>query len=251
MAAEPINQFRDVARVYDSLMAPVPYRHWVDYVERLWERFGVRPRRVLDLACGTGNVASELLRRGYEVDGVDASEAMLRQARRKARGRIGFYHQDARHLDLPRCYDACVCLFDSLNYLLEWDDLVQACAGVRRHLEPGGTFVFDMNAIRALADGMFNQQGFGRDRRLYYLWRSQWDPATRRCQIDMQFHHQTRRGTQVYYERHVQRGYTLTEILTALSAGGLEGLAAFEAFTFDPPTARTDRYYFVARRPAG
>src|SRR3712207_7668798 len=48
--------------VYDSLMAVVPYRHWVDYVERLWERFESSPTTVLDLACGTGNVTLELAR---------------------------------------------------------------------------------------------------------------------------------------------------------------------------------------------
>src|SRR5436189_2679035 len=77
------SQFTDVAEVYDSLMAVVPYRHWVDYVERIWDHFATSPTTVLDLACGTGNVTLELARRGYQVTGVDNSEAMLRQARVK------------------------------------------------------------------------------------------------------------------------------------------------------------------------
>src|SRR4029077_11853829 len=115
------SQFTDVAEVYDSLMSVVPYRHWVDYVERIWERFEASPTSVLDLACGTGNVTLELARRGYRATGVDNSEAMLRQARTKPAGHARFLLQDARHLDLPVRFDACVCLFDSLNYLLTPD----------------------------------------------------------------------------------------------------------------------------------
>src|SRR5260370_20555519 len=94
------SQFTDVAAVYDSLMAVVPYRHWIDYVERIWGEFESSPSTVLDLACGTGNVTLELERRGYRVTGVDNSEAMLRQARAKPAQHARLLLQDARHLDL-------------------------------------------------------------------------------------------------------------------------------------------------------
>src|SRR4051812_25981468 len=77
------HQFLDVAEVYDSLMAGVPYPYWVTYVEEVWDRFDFEPRTVLDLACGTGNVTVELMKRGYRVTGVDYSETMLREARKK------------------------------------------------------------------------------------------------------------------------------------------------------------------------
>src|SRR5438034_6566616 len=83
MATPAPSQFTDVAEVYDSLMAVVPYRHWVNYAERIWERFECSPTTVLDLACGTGNVTLELERRGYQATGVDNSAAMIRQAQAK------------------------------------------------------------------------------------------------------------------------------------------------------------------------
>src|SRR5712692_2760779 len=126
----PPSQFTDVAEVYDSLMAVVPYRHWVDYIKRIWGEFDCSPTTVLDLACGTGNVTLELERRGYQVTGVDNSEAMLRQARTKPARQARFFLQDARHLDLPERFDACVSLFDSLNYLLTPEELGAAFARV-------------------------------------------------------------------------------------------------------------------------
>jgi SAM-dependent methyltransferase len=248
MASGPDNQFTDVAAVYDQLMAVVPYRYWVDYVEQLWERFGAAPRSVLDLACGTGNVLLELGRRGYGVAGADSSATMLREARRKVGAAAPLFRQDMRELVLERTFDAAVCLFDSLNYLLEDGDLERAFRAVGRHLAAGGLLVFDMNSIRALEEGMFNQQDGGRDPSLRFLWRSRYDPATRRCTVDMEYTTQTPEGSRLFREIHVQRGYPLAEITTALQTAGLEVLAAYDSFTFDPPTPRSDRYHFVARR---
>jgi len=247
------SQFTDVAEVYDSLMSVVPYRHWVDYVERIWERFEASPTAVLDLACGTGNVTLELARRGYWATGVDNSEAMLRQARVKphpvgARP-VPFLLQDARALDLPERFDACVSLFDSLNYVLTPDELGAVFAGVARHLQPRGLLVFDVNTVRALERGMFTQQGFGADPSLSYAWKSEYDPATRLCRIAMRFQVQTPTGTREFHETHVQRGYPLADISALLEGAGMELLGIYQGFGFRPATERSDRAYIVARRP--
>jgi SAM-dependent methyltransferase len=247
------SQFTDVAEVYDSLMAVVPYRLWVDYLERIWEQFDASPSTVLDLACGTGNVTLELARRGYEVTGVDNSEAMLRQARGKpfptgARP-VPFLQQDARALSLPERFDACVSLFDSLNYILTSEELGAAFAGVAQHLAPRGLFVFDVNTVRALERGMFTQQGFGEDPSLSYVWKSEYEPATRLCRIAMRFQVHTPTGTREFHETHVQRGYPLADLRALLEGAGLEVLGIYQGFGFRPATERSDRAYIVARRP--
>src|SRR5215217_4990731 len=53
-----------------------------------WRRFlvsRVEGKRVLDVACGTGAVTEELVRRGHEVVGLDQNEGMLAVARRRGR----------------------------------------------------------------------------------------------------------------------------------------------------------------------
>lgn len=250
MANPPTNQFTDVAEVYDSLMSVVPYPWWVLYVKNLWTQFGLRPRRVLDLACGTGSVLSELLKHGYEAEGADYSETMLRVARRKLPRATPLWHQDARSLEIPGSpFDACVCLFDSLNYVLDLSDLEDAFRGVYRHLAPGGSFIFDMNAIRALEAGMFDQKGTGADDSLEFEWHSAWDRRSRLCTISMEFRVREVGGTRVFHEKHMQRGYTAPEITHGLEAAGFELLALYEAFTTRAPGPKTDRYHIVAQRP--
>ena len=106
---------------------------------------GLRPRVIVDLACGTGNTAIPWARaRGRTVIGVDRSEAMLRVARRKSR-RVRWVKQDLTRLALDVTADAVTCHFDALNHVLEADDLASIFERTARHLRPGGVFLFDLN----------------------------------------------------------------------------------------------------------
>lgn len=110
------------AEVYDQVMADVPYGLWLRYIKGIWANFACSPRTVLDLACGTGNLSLLLARDDYEVVGVDASSSMLEVARRKfaAEGfKSDFRLGDMKDFQLDVPVDAAICVFDSLNYLLE------------------------------------------------------------------------------------------------------------------------------------
>src|SRR4028118_1866812 len=79
-----MSQFQELAPHYDELMHSVPYDAWAKYVELLWSIVGHKPRRVLDCACGTGNLTFEFARQGLYVAGVDLSAPMIDIARQKA-----------------------------------------------------------------------------------------------------------------------------------------------------------------------
>jgi ubiquinone/menaquinone biosynthesis C-methylase UbiE len=241
-------QFNEVAEVYDDLMSVVPYGQWVRYVRQLWERHDLKPKRILELACGTGNVLSLLLEQGFDAEGADNSPAMLSVAARKLPKGTGLWCQDARTLALPGPpFDCCLCLFDSLNYLLEPAQLQAAMAAVFRHLNPGGLFIFDMNAVRALETGMFDQRGSGFETGVQFEWKSRWDAATRLCTIDMEFRRQGAAGNRVFHERHVQRGYGLDEVSRCLTEAGFAPPTYYDAYTTKPINGRTDRFFCVAR----
>lgn len=252
-------QFTAVAPHYDVLMREVPYREWVAYLEELLERRGfahggtTSPLRVLDLACGTGNVAQILAGRGCEVVGVDLSEGMVEAARRKAARRdlpIRYYVQDAAELELPGPpFDLCVCLFDSLNYILEPARIARAMERVHAHLRPGGLFIFDINSAYALEHGFFAQDNLHSSDRLRYVWRSDYDPATRLCHVAMRFFLRERTGVdREFRETHVQFAYREDELRDMLSLTGFTALETFHAYTFQPVRPTTDRIFFVAQR---
>ena len=117
-----------IAAIYDRLNAEIDYGAWADFAVRNFERYmKEKPSIVLDLACGTGRMTTELADRGYDMIGVDGSEEMLSKAYERSEGKgILYLLQDMRSFELYGTVGAVTCCLDSLNYLLTREDLLQA-----------------------------------------------------------------------------------------------------------------------------
>jgi SAM-dependent methyltransferase len=102
-----------------------------------------RGQTVLDVCCGTGTFAADLVSRGFDVTGIDASAQMLRHARRNAKG-AKFITADVRDFNLNHRFHAAFSVFESLNHVPDADGLQQAFRAVRQHLRPRGAFLFDL-----------------------------------------------------------------------------------------------------------
>ena len=244
--------FAAIAPHYDLLIASVPYHLWAEYVIRLSALAGhalPRGSKVLDLATGTGSVALEFAARGCTVTGVDCSEPMLAQARRKAAERgldVRLACRDVCDLQLPSEFDLAVCLYDSLNYILESNALGMALANARLALRPGGLFIFDVNTVRALEAELFTQSSRP-GAPLQYRWQSKYDPRTRTSRIRMSFLAPgTREKLKVV---HRQRAYTDSELRPLLDAAGFEQVRSYEAYQTSPPGPDSDRVFYVAQSP--
>lgn len=240
-------QFTEIARYYDDLMAGVPYRLWVDYVEALLQRVGFRPHTVLDAACGTGNVSEILSARGYEVVGADIAPGMIEAAKAK-HSKVDYYVQDMAELELGRKFDLAISLFDSLNYITDPERLAKAIERVGEHVVEGGYFIFDVNTIYALSHHFFDQANLATDRYPHYIWSSEFDHSTRICTVNMTFEVLEDGMTRQFKEVHLQRGHTLEELTDMLIDAGFEVVEILHAYRFRKPTRRSDRVFFVARK---
>lgn len=107
--------------------------------------------QVLDLCCGTGTLARRLAARGYITTGIDSSHGMLAIAREKV-PEATFFQAEAAAFAVKRRADAVVCVFDSLNNVMEPEPLARAFSNVRAALRPGGCFVFDINSPDAYGE---------------------------------------------------------------------------------------------------
>ena len=102
--------YNDFAQVYDSLQ-DADYEAFVDYYEKIFEEYGVKPKLVLDLGCGTGNITIPMAKRGYDMIGLDLSCEMLNIARDKAKAEgldVLFLNQDMCEMELYGTVDAVV-----------------------------------------------------------------------------------------------------------------------------------------------
>lgn len=139
--------YQDYSSVYDFLYQDKDYAAETDFLEAIFERYAqAPPKTILDMGCGSGGHLVQLAKRGYEVTGVDRSSEMLTLAKSKthASGQyVKLHHQDIRHLDLEIHFEAVIAMFAVMAYQISNSDLVLAFEAARRHLQPGGLFVFD------------------------------------------------------------------------------------------------------------
>ena len=108
------------AQYYDELTRNVRYAERAEYFLALLKRLEHAPGLTLDLACGTGSLTLELFCRGVDIYGVDASVAMLSQAREKCMNvgaDILFLCQKMQSIDLYGTVDTVICSLDSINHL--------------------------------------------------------------------------------------------------------------------------------------
>ena len=105
-------------------------------------------KKVLELGCGTGSIL-KCLQDAYEVSGLDISGKMLSVARKKV-PRSKLLRQDMVDFRIDGRFDVIFCVFDSINHVRRFSDWKKVFAAVRRHLLPGGCFIFDINTQRKL-----------------------------------------------------------------------------------------------------
>lgn len=242
------------AEVYDQVMADVPYGLWMDYIANVWSNFSFSPTSVLDLACGTGNMSLLLAQRGLQVTGVDGSPTMLAIARKKLADEglyADFVEADMRSFSLERTVDAAICVFDSLNYLLEPEDVRAAFRSVHRALKPGGMFVFDVNTPQRLAMIKKEVHLFeGSDH--FLIWADSYDPSRKIWRVKLTGFLKTpgkgEDGWTRFDEVHRERAFPIDEVKVWLQEEGFEVPAVYDSCSFRPANKSTSRAYFVAKR---
>jgi SAM-dependent methyltransferase len=160
---------------------------------------------------------------------------MLARARAKAPG-ASIVQADARWLPFAGGFDAAVCLFDSLNYLLTPADLGYAAVGLRRALEPGGVLVFDVNT-RYKLEHVFGSSKYGEDRGDFaYVWENQFDDAAATCRFDISLFLARGSTFERHREIHHQAAHSDEVITETFGAAGFGSIRRFDDFTASSPS---------------
>ena len=255
--AEPsaLATYEDFAPYYDAYTSDYPYDEWLADLEDWAREVGVPGRRLLDVACGTGNSFLPLLARGYEVTGCDLSPSMVVRARAKAAGRARVEVADMRSLPWRRRFDLVTCIDDSLNYLLEPADLLAALCSMVRALVPGGLAVFDTNSLyghrASYTDEVLFESGGSR-----FRWRPEPDGGTGPGEIAAATIELFVAGADpVPVGRHVQCHHPVATVRAACAAAGLKLLGVRGSLPDggldpEPDEERHRKIAFLAARPA-
>lgn len=218
-----MESYHSLAYVYDHLMSHVDYQEWVNGLEREWQKTGEHPQTILDLGCGTGNILVELSRRNYSVYGIDNSPEMLAICFEK----LGEHHQqvnllekDMRDFTLPQQVDAVICLCDTLNYLLDEEELLQTFQSINRCLKSEGSFIFDLRTPHYYETTLSNNQWVQEEDDVVLIWNNDYSEQPIMEMNLTFFVNQVNDMYRRYEEIHIQRCYEIEKIESLLEKAG-------------------------------
>ena len=259
-----MDSYQDFAYVYDEFMDETPYEMWCKRIQSLIEKYGVsKPVRnsgdileseknlVVDLGCGTGTLTEMLYEQGYDMVGVDNSDSMLSVAMEKKRSsgsEILYLLQDMRELELYSTVGTVVSVCDSINYILEEDELLEVFKLVNNYLYPGGIFVFDFNTDYKYGHVIGDTTIAENRDDCSFIWENYYDEESAINEYEVTiFVKEEDDLFRKFTETHFQKGYTAKKIAKLIERAGMELVVMKDADTDGDITDESERIYVVAK----
>ncbi len=245
--------YLDFAGVYDELMDNIPYDEWFNYLHGLLQEYNITDGIIAELGCGTGSITERLSKAGYDMIGIDNSLSMLDVANSKKSCNDSsslYLCQDMREFELYGTVSAVVSICDSVNYITDADDLLQVFKLVNNYLDPKGIFIFDFHPRHYYKNIVANST-IAEDRdNISFIWDNFYDEDEDINELYLSLFVQENEKEHLYkkYEElHLQKGYTLCDMIELIKKSGLEFICSYDAFTKNTATEECERIYIIAR----
>lgn len=242
--------YKNFAYIYDILMKDVPYNDWIRYLEKIFQRFDHKPNTILDLGCGTGTITQLFAQKGYDPIGIDLSEDMLLISKEKAKKLeldILYIRQDITSFELYGTVDCIISLCDSLNYILNENELLQVFKLVNNYLEPKGLFIFDLNTEYKFKEIMAENIFAEAYEECAYIWDNYYYEDKKINEYILTLFIKEGKNYSRHEEIHYEKAYSIKTIEELVIKAGLKLEAVYNDNSFNEPDDKSERIYFVAR----
>lgn len=244
-----MESYNEFAEVYDLFMEDVDYGAWCQYIRSIFGLYGAKPVRILDTACGTGNITIPMAEAGFELWGLDLSSNMLSLAENKARAakrKIRFLNQDMAHMRLKEKFQAILCMCDGVNYIIEEADLKNYFSYVYAGLEEKGIFIFDISSYNKIRSVLGNNTFHEEKNNKHYIWNNNFDEVSGTVEMDLIFFMPQGELYRKFEEQHIQKAYKWEYLYKLLSDTGFKRIRVFGDFGFEKPDEESERIFFSA-----
>lgn len=247
--------YTHLAPIYNVVMRDVDYEDWADFIDEVIQHHRPDAVSLLELACGTGQVAMHLAELDcYKITATDVSDAMLEVARRSASRKqleIRWQQVDFLDIDLKETFDIVFVLFDSVNYLLDPADVKKLFTNVAKTMRPDSLFIFDFTTRKhsEIVADLLNDEGITNDG-YHYKRQSRFlpDENIHVNEFDIKKLDENRDTVlERFSETHYQRIYELGEMSQLLYGSGFDIEAAYEDFDLIDATEKSERITIAAR----
>ncbi len=232
---------------YDELMQDVDYKKRAEFFLEKLNDINHSPGLTLDLACGTGGLMFELLKRGIDAFGADASMQMLSRAKDKAYDYgfpdAMFICQKMQELELFSSVDTVMCMLDGINHLPSFADVEDTFERVYKYLNPGGVFIFDMNTVYKHREILSDSTFIYDMENVFCCWQNLYNSKDESVNITLDFFAREKENYRRFTENFKELAYDEGRIEASLINAGFS-----EVHMYSSPGEELERKVVMAKR---
>ncbi len=229
------------APYYDKYMKHVDYDRWTDKILQLYAMHTRKQLHdILELACGTAQISSRLVRLGYNVTASDRSAEMLNYAAQKE------YKPQLLQADmtspLPQnSFELAILVFDSINYLTESSDLTVLFNNVETALKEDGLFIFDISTYHNSRENFDDYLNVDEEKDYLLIHRANFIPELMLQKTHLTIFQKSDNHYIRLEEEHRQRVYFVNEILAECAKSHLD-CAGIYSLVYDRNLLKTNTH---------
>lgn len=248
-----MTDYTHFASVYDAFMEEAPYDKWVSFTKDICKKHQLSPDSIVDLGCGTGEIALRLADEGYAVTGVDMAQDMLTIAEQKSQlhsQRISWVHQDIRTLTGMKQMDLAVSYCDVMNYITEEDEINQTFKGIYDCLRHDGLFIFDIHGMQYVENALVEHTFSDVNDQMAYIWNCFGGESAGEMFHELTFFVKQNEGYRRFDEDHHQRTYETSFYTKTLQQVGFSKIEIYTDFSVKNQNQEQsgERIFIVAQK---
>jgi len=216
-----MSSYNTFAPIYDELMSGISYENLTDDLLKIFEKYGRKPKLLLDAACGTGRFCEQFATKDVSVIGTDISREMLAIAKIRCENLdVLLLNQDISELDLYGTIDGAICTFDSVNHITDKRKLLKFFKKISLFLEKDGIFIFDIISKNKFEKFLCNNTFIYDEKDFYLVWEN--EKIKNKINITLDFFIKNQSGYYIKNTEHFsERYYQKSEIMELLKAANL------------------------------
>ncbi len=245
--------YENIASFYDRNIGESNYDLMAEFLHKVFVMYGKvsntdeRPI-LLDAACGTGECTVKMGAKGYDMIGLDISPDMLQMASGKPGAeQVMWICQDMTEMDLFGTVQAVFCMTDSINHLLEEEELKRFIGRSFLFTEPGGLLVFDCLTDMYYRNVIDGSTFYQEDEEFCCVWNGEYNGQM--CDYDITCFKKTEENTYIKLKDSVtERMWTDKQLCTALAAAGYSVVDTFSDLHFTRTDGKEERRFYVCRK---
>lgn len=222
------NSYKEFSQIYDLLMNDIDYEKWTSF---LISKIGLNKNKILEAACGTGNITCVLSENNYKVTAFDLSEDMLMRAYDKlGRNRgVKLLNQNMIDFEIDDKFDAAICCCDGINYLKR-DEILLFFNRINKHLNSGDKFIFDISTVYKYKT-MYNENYVYDDGEVFYVWENMFNEDSNLVDIEINFFiNDLKEKYDRITEIQTQYIYSVDEIQNILRCTGFDNIEIYDDY---------------------